>query len=216
LASLLGRKFKLVTDHKALLSILDPNKTFPPIIVGWIVTLSSFVFEIEHRPGKELVIEDGLSRPEDIQDLVLIVTANGLVEAQQKDGLIKQIIKAIEENKPFSEELEKQTKCNANHFIIEDGILFYLESPLHMKKRRLKRFVIASATLHQVLNGLHCLPCGGHLGLERLFAAAAKLYWTPNMYQKVKDYFQRNQPLPKRHCRNCWSMSFRRIDSQCE
>lgn len=186
---LLGTKFRLVTDHSALLSILDPNKSFPPIIVGWIVTLSSFSFQIEHRPGKELVIEDGLSRPEEHPEFVLMVTATGLVEAQKKDQMIIEIIESIESGKPLSAELEKITNCNANHFILEDGILFYLESPLHMKKRRLKRFVIAAGTLHQVLNGLHCLPCGGHLGLERLFAAASKLYWTPNMYQLVKKYF---------------------------
>lgn len=191
---LLGSRFKLVTDHKSLLAILDPQKKFPPIIIGWIMTLTSFVFDIEHRPGKELVIEDGLSRPSDLEEvdhLLLMVVPADMISNQRTDPLCIGIIKAVEENSALDEEIEKKIQCNANHFVIEEGVLYYLETMPSIKKRRIKRFVLTEADLTGVLDNIHKLPCGGHLGLERLWMNVAKSYWMPGLYAKIKTYFEK-------------------------
>ena len=57
---LLGRKFKLVTDHKSLKWIFtQPNLNMRQR--RWIKILHEFDFDIVYRPGKENVIVDALS-----------------------------------------------------------------------------------------------------------------------------------------------------------
>ena len=58
---LLGRKFKVITDHanlKFLASVAPQNSK----IAAWCLSLAEFDFTIEHRPGKENVVPDALSR----------------------------------------------------------------------------------------------------------------------------------------------------------
>ena len=58
---LIGRKFKVITDHanlKFLASIAPQNSK----LARWCLSLAEFDFQIEHRPGKENVVPDTLSR----------------------------------------------------------------------------------------------------------------------------------------------------------
>ena len=58
---LLGRKFEIITDHRALVwlySFKDPDA----IIARWLEKLSVFDFDIVHRPGKSITNADSLSR----------------------------------------------------------------------------------------------------------------------------------------------------------
>jgi len=57
---LLGRQFKLVTDHKALtwLHSMEPEGR----LARWVMELQEFQFSIEHRPGRPHANADALSR----------------------------------------------------------------------------------------------------------------------------------------------------------
>ena len=58
---LLGRKFKIVTDHSALRwlhNFKDPDG----LIARWIEKLAAFDYEVQHRPGKFIAHADSLSR----------------------------------------------------------------------------------------------------------------------------------------------------------
>jgi hypothetical protein len=58
---LYGRKFTLVTDHRALcwmLKLKDPSAKF----TRWALRLTEFDYTVEHRPGKQQVVPDALSR----------------------------------------------------------------------------------------------------------------------------------------------------------
>ena len=58
---LLGRKFKVITDHanlKFLASVAPQNSK----MARWCLSLAEFDFTIEHSPGKENVVPDALSR----------------------------------------------------------------------------------------------------------------------------------------------------------
>ncbi|UYV78632.1 K02A2.6-like, partial [Cordylochernes scorpioides] len=61
---LLGRKFKIVTDHKPLAGLFNPNKPIPqvlsPRMMRWCLTLSAYTYTIEYKPGNGNV--DVLSR----------------------------------------------------------------------------------------------------------------------------------------------------------
>lgn len=56
-----GRKFTLYTDHQPLtyaLNLKTPNSK----LVKWRLQLSEYDFEIRHRPGRQNVVADALSR----------------------------------------------------------------------------------------------------------------------------------------------------------
>ena len=60
-----GEKFNIVTDHKALATILKGNKgnkTYSSRLTRWVDRLLPFDFEIEHAPGRTMGLADYLSR----------------------------------------------------------------------------------------------------------------------------------------------------------
>ena len=63
---LLGRKFKIVTDHRALqwLRIFkDPDG----LNAQWLEKLAAFDYEVQHRPGKNIVM------PRDFHEYQLLI-----------------------------------------------------------------------------------------------------------------------------------------------
>ena len=62
---LYGTKFQIVSDHKALASVLKgnkSNKTYSSRLTRWVDRLLPFEFEIFHAPGRTMGIADYLSR----------------------------------------------------------------------------------------------------------------------------------------------------------
>ena len=60
-----GVKFQVLSDHKALASVLKPNrsnKTFSSRLTRWVDRLLPFEFEVIHAPGRVLCFADYLSR----------------------------------------------------------------------------------------------------------------------------------------------------------
>ena len=60
-----GVKFQVISDHKALASVLRPNrgnKTFSSRLTRWVDRLLPFEFEVIHAPGRVLGFADYLSR----------------------------------------------------------------------------------------------------------------------------------------------------------
>ena len=62
----LGRKFLIVTDHKALVSLLNGNnknnKTMLSRLTRWLGRLIPFDFQVEHKLGAKIGFADYLSR----------------------------------------------------------------------------------------------------------------------------------------------------------
>ncbi|UYV70463.1 K02A2.6-like, partial [Cordylochernes scorpioides] len=63
---LLGRKFKILTDHKPLVGMFNPKKPIPqvlsPRMLRWCLTLAAYTYTIEYKPGKVNCNADALSR----------------------------------------------------------------------------------------------------------------------------------------------------------
>ena len=196
---LLGVEFNLVTDHAALKYILDPEKKHPPIIANWIVQLSEYKYHVEHRAGKTLVLEDALSRSPNF----LVISKQGIQDLQDEDKIVSKIKKAVLNNLKLESDLENYTKCNANNFVVEDDILFYVDLSTNLNHRRIKRIVLVPKNINEVLDHLHKTPTGGHLGLDKLFSRVSQEYWFINMYQTIKDYYENcevcaiNRPMKK-------------------
>ena len=75
----------IATDHKALVSDLDENrsnKTYQSRLTRWVDRLLPYQFKVVHIPGKDMVIVDYLSRdpngkpwPESVLDEKFVVTS---------------------------------------------------------------------------------------------------------------------------------------------
>ena len=60
---LYGRKFTVECDHKPLMQIRRKNLHMaPPRLKGMLMDVSAYDFELKHRPGREMVLPDALSR----------------------------------------------------------------------------------------------------------------------------------------------------------
>ena len=62
---LLGKSFTIATDHKALTTALDvnkSNKTYQSRLTRWVDRLLPYQFKIVHIPGRDMGIVDYLSR----------------------------------------------------------------------------------------------------------------------------------------------------------
>lgn len=80
---LLGSKFTVITDHyslKWLYSIKDPIGR----IARWAVRLQQYDFEVIHRPGKENVVADALSRAVPVLDAINDKVLEESVETKDK------------------------------------------------------------------------------------------------------------------------------------
>ena len=60
-----GIKFQVISDHKALASVLKNNrgnKTFSSRLTRWVDRMMPFEFEVIHAPGRVMGMADYLSR----------------------------------------------------------------------------------------------------------------------------------------------------------
>ena len=184
---LIGRKFQIITDHRALVwlySFKDPDG----LVARWIEKLSLFDFEIVHRPGTKIAHADALSRT---PDSVVTVSAayneaspQPFSEIQAKDYVLSKVLQWLQfQHKPDKTELFGEPtellgywhqfdslvlKNRCVHRIFEDAnglTLFY-------------QLCVPKAEVSQILTMLHNDPSGGHLGVAKtIHRARQRFYW---------------------------------------
>ena len=64
---LMGRKFRLQTDHQALRKLKTMNNT-NNILMRWSMALQAYNIGVEYKPGREHLKADALSRQADVED----------------------------------------------------------------------------------------------------------------------------------------------------
>ncbi len=177
--------FTLVTDHEALKRILDSTKTCKPIIDRWRIYLGQFTYKIIHRPGKDMVIEDGMSRSLNFLPIVL----KDLFHSQDQDPLIKELKDLFlnSELKPSTKEVEKIFKQNFDYFIMDENILYFI-NPYVKKGKGVKRLIVGEKMIIPLLAQFHDHPLAGHLGVDKTYEKLAKKFWFPEMFTTIKKY----------------------------
>ena len=113
---LLGRKFKIVTDHRALQwlhNFKDPDRLTAP----WLEKLAAFDYEVQNRLGKSIGHADGLSR---------IPIVNQVITSQSKeklDELVKtKFFELIHKNGNLFESKDSLALCISLDFKLSAGI----------------------------------------------------------------------------------------------
>lgn len=195
---LYGRKFTLVTDHKPLITILNPRKGIPSIAAArlqrWALILASYQYEIEFKPTDKHSNADGVSRlplPHS-QDMEGRVSEATLYTLQQLDNLpvtADQICKATRNN-PLLSKVKQYTLTGwpenyeqaltpyyrrRNELSIECGCLLWGS-----------RVMIPPKLQSYVLEELHV----SHPGMVRMKTLARKHLWWPNLDKELEELVQ--------------------------
>ena len=166
---LLGRKFTIISDQKALKFLLEQREVQLQF-QKWLTNLLGYDFEILYQPGPQNKVADALSRKEQLPELNSLTT-QGIVDMEiEKDEELQKIIKKLEMN---HEETSK--------YQWEKGRLLYKGRVVLPK---------TSSLIPSLLHTFHDSILGGHSGVLRTYKRmSGELHWQ-GMKTDVKKYVQ--------------------------
>ena len=178
---LYGRSFKVVTDHKPLVMILQkPLVNAPPRLQRMLLKLQGYNFKLEYQPGKELVVADTLSRlpnssEHETIDLDVRVDhvrfqtdrLNSIRECTQNDPILNQLSETIVAGWPS--EMKELPSCLRDYWPYRDELS--VVDGIIMKGNRV---LIPSELQKNILQQLHY----GHQGVEKTkLRAKDAVFW---------------------------------------
>ena len=194
---LLGRKFYIVTDHRALVwlySFKEPDG----LVARWLEKLSVFDFEINHRPGTKIAHADALSR---IPSSTPIVSSIEVVKPyepfetiQTKDVILSEVRNWVRlAQRPPREELFGQPTLLVNYWhqfesLCLEGNLLYRRYESIDGSLSVLQLCVPLVEVPNILKQLHGDPSGGHLGAAKtLYRVKQKFYW-PGSRNDVENW----------------------------
>lgn len=171
---LLGRKFVVRTDQRALKHLLE-QRVIQPEYQRWVSKLLGYAFDIEYRPGLENKTADELSRLPPVAHLAHLAVPSlvdmGVISQEvQNDPTLSLIIKKLQDD-----------PNDTTRFSLQRGVLKY-KGRLVISKN--------SSLLPPILHTYHDSVLGGHSGFLRTYKRlTADLYWE-GMKSDVKKYVE--------------------------
>lgn len=165
-----GKKFTVRTDHGSLTWLMKAKEPEGQV-ARWIETLSSYEFEIKHRPGRSHRNADALSRKPCSQCSRIGIQAVDVVLSFAQDQMdcpeFGPIYKAVKEKVSlslqgpmtrFMHELVQQW----DSLLIVNGVLVRTYDTGGYK------VVVPPGKINEILSGIHDLAAGGgHLGIRK-------------------------------------------------
>lgn len=97
---LFGRKFKVMTDCRALSQLKRTKKEVPQKIARWLSEILSYDFDIVHRPGREVPTSDALSRAEEPNEELVVHQIRFAKPAEMLGIGMEELIRNQETNRP--------------------------------------------------------------------------------------------------------------------
>jgi hypothetical protein len=167
---LLGTKFTVVTDNVAN-TYFKTQKKLTPKQARWQEFLAEFDFEWIHKPGRDNLVADALSR-KGVEDYV---SAISLLEV---DFLAKVKEEAINDS-TYQRLMDQVGKGLVRRYWLEDGLL-------RAKGNRV--YVPAGSLRRQLLTEAHDTPWAGYPGVERMNALLARRFYWPRMVDDVEVF----------------------------
>ena len=164
---LLGRKFKLISDHRPLEFIFDSNKELPKVtsarILRWAIQMMAFDYEINYKKGENIPHADALSRlsflsqdEEKDQGTFIhlvesdIVNLDQIMKETENDRVLMDIKTRISKNNWGRCSVTERTyKSIRNKLTIEKGIIS--NGDLIIPPRTMRKMFIKS-----VHDDIHC------------------------------------------------------------
>ena len=194
---LLGKHFKLETDHKPLIPLLSSKSLdeMPIRIQRFRLRLMRFSYKIDHIPGKQICTADTLSRAPDSEpdkadtDLQTEVNAfvNIVMENFPATAEKQQKIKSCQDEDPVCQQIKKFCKEGwPNLRNLTGPIKQYLPSKSELKVNNgilLKgsRLVIPPSLRLDIIEKLHA----GHQGFTKCQRRAKQSVWWPQIRKDI-------------------------------
>ena len=202
---LLGKKFKLRTDHSSLQWLLN-FKNPSGMLARWLDILSSFQFDVVFRPGAQNVVVDALSRrPAEVRDASSQTDTPdschrvcsgdwpmSFIEVNQKnDKLIAQICCQLSTgNKPLKRHVSSEMRPllrQWDRLRVLEGVLFRVcRSRPHGPEQL--QIVAPRSLIPGILTSMHSGPAGGHFSSEKLLSQARLRFWWPSMAADIRSF----------------------------
>ncbi|GFY26223.1 transposon Tf2-8 polyprotein [Trichonephila clavipes] len=177
---LLGRKFKVFTDHKPLAGFLS-NKNPSSKILRWKLALEEFNYDIHYIRGSLNSVADHLSCY--INNITIALPdSKDLINMQHEDSVLSTIIQKIDQN-----DVSPQI---SNYFINGEGFLCNLSkrpsrSPRSNTTR--KQVCIPHCLKAKILESVHS-EYGGHLKFFKTYHRLSENFFWQNMYKDTKNF----------------------------
>ncbi|GFX02059.1 retrovirus-related Pol polyprotein from transposon 412 [Trichonephila clavipes] len=177
---LLGRKFKVFTDHKPLAGFLS-NKNPSSKILRWKLALEEFNYDIHYIRGSLNSVADHLSRY--INNITIALPdSKDLINMQRENSVLSTIIQKIDQN-----DVSPQI---SNYFINGEGLLCHLSkrpsrSPRSNTTR--KQVCIPHCLKAKILESVHS-EYGGHLKFFKTYHRLSENFFWHNMYKDTKNF----------------------------
>jgi transposase InsO family protein len=178
---LYGRRFKIVTDHAALKWLITVKNHHCARLTRWVLKLSEYDFEIEHKAGKKHVNADCLSR-----HLASVTTARDRKSFDDKLGeeLTRETVFTTQQQDAYCKELitKVQAGIGSDYLISEDGLLYVGPDLEHAK------LVIPEKLRQPIIKAHHDKVFAGHQGMKRTRDLVKLNYFWPNMNRDIDNY----------------------------
>ena len=195
---LLGRSFKLVTDH-APLQWLSSQK-MEGLLCRWSLAIQEYDFTIAYRKGSLNANADALSRcvrPEDISAATQVHThqsKEGLIAAQQSDPVVKVIYEALHQGRTRPEKSGKWSQSPLIRYrqlwpqltLVEEIVCRkYTPGPT---ADVITVPIIPDSLRHEALYRCHDSPIAGHQGTDKSMERLRQVAYWVNMARDVEMY----------------------------
>jgi hypothetical protein len=169
---LIGRHFKVKTDHDSLKYFLEQRLSSEEQ-QKWVTKILGYDFEIVYKKGKQNVVEDALSRKdEDVEAFlcaISIIQPDWIIEARDE-------WKNDEKVWTLTQRLQQDSSAS-DTFTWKNESLWYKDRLYLCKNSQLKQ---------KVLLELHTSPIGGHSGFLKTYHRVKKVFFWDGLKTDVQ------------------------------
>ena len=191
---LLDREFTLYTDHQALKWLLSKSNTDNGRLWRWVYKLSEYSFVVHHKPGKENVVADALSRIGAVT-LDRIWTVEEMAAEQQADPELRSPYTWLQRKRG---KLTGTYKNFASHLSIDpvNHVMLYDKD----------KIVLPISLQRTALELCHDNHTACHLGVQKTLEILKSRYFWPGMNSDTEHWVkscltcQERKP-PHRHAK---------------
>lgn len=182
-----GRKTKVFTDNISL-KYLDSKAQATPKELRWYDTIISMDVELIHKPGRDNLVPDALSRREELLTSRLLMLAEEDIDEVEKEFRddIREAMKhdedAVTNNKFFDAKGTSKNQPGGRrmrNLKRKNGLHYFKQTRLYVPDGELRK---------RLLHEFHDTPLAGHKGVRATMAELQKRYFWPCMGADVEEY----------------------------